>query len=440
MKKHLVAVIGGACSGAEATKQLTNAGVEVVVFEQNSMPYGKIVDGLPRWHDKLQNKEKKAIDEKLSLPNVHFVPQCKIGRDLSFEDLGSLGFSAIVLGNGAWKDRPLRVEDLGKVTDHSFVYQNQFIYWFNHYHESNYSGLTYPVTDGAVVVGGGLASIDVAKVCQLEMTCRKLREKGHEADPIAMEHSGIPKYLEKIGISWDELELKPARLFYRRRVADMPLSQMPAGATPEKIAKVEAVRQKIIDKATAQYLFTVHPLRSPAKVLSENGTVTGIVFNKTQIENGRVVTTEETETISTQFLVSSIGSIPEPIPAIPMNGELYATKDTVVGQLEGFPKVFGVGNAITGKGNIQVSMRHGRQVGNFLAHAMTENGNLKDYDKFSAQQPEEIQTNLQEIFQYLQEIPEPSAEEINRIITKVQELQSNCSYDSYPKWQEKHAI
>ena len=47
---HCIAVIGGAVSGAEVAGTLAERGVEVAVFEQNPRPYGKVEDGLPRWH------------------------------------------------------------------------------------------------------------------------------------------------------------------------------------------------------------------------------------------------------------------------------------------------------------------------------------------------------------------------------------------------------
>ena len=62
---HFVAVIGGATAGAEVASRLADKGVNVFVFEQNARPYGKIEDGLPRWHVALRNKEYGVIDEKL---------------------------------------------------------------------------------------------------------------------------------------------------------------------------------------------------------------------------------------------------------------------------------------------------------------------------------------------------------------------------------------
>src|SRR5215467_6952034 len=82
--RHVVAVVGGATAGAEAAAMLADRGVVVVVFDQNARPYGKIEDGLPRWHVKLRRKEYETINDKLSRPGVYFVPCTKVGRDIDF--------------------------------------------------------------------------------------------------------------------------------------------------------------------------------------------------------------------------------------------------------------------------------------------------------------------------------------------------------------------
>ena len=102
---HVVAVIGGAVAGSEAAANLAKRGILIVVFEQNIRPYGKIEDGLPKWHVKLQAKEENKIDEKLSGSNIIFVPNTSLNRDIDFQDLvNNWGFSAILLANGAWQD------------------------------------------------------------------------------------------------------------------------------------------------------------------------------------------------------------------------------------------------------------------------------------------------------------------------------------------------
>src|SRR5262249_14993703 len=51
---QVVAIIGGATAGAEAAGMFADRGAIAVVFEQNARPYGKVEDGLPRWHAKLR--------------------------------------------------------------------------------------------------------------------------------------------------------------------------------------------------------------------------------------------------------------------------------------------------------------------------------------------------------------------------------------------------
>ncbi|HEX4351753.1 MAG TPA: hypothetical protein VHZ95_02540, partial [Polyangiales bacterium] len=144
--RHLVAICGGAVSGSEAAAICAERGILAVVFEQNIRPYGKIEDGLPRWHDKLRQKEYERIDENLARDHVLFVPRTLVGRDISFADVkGHAGVSAVLLANGAWRDRSLAMQGVDQLQGKGFVYQNAFVYWFNHYEENGYGGPRFQV-------------------------------------------------------------------------------------------------------------------------------------------------------------------------------------------------------------------------------------------------------------------------------------------------------
>ena len=54
--QHVVLVIGGGISGAEAAFQFARWRIRCVVIDQNERPYGKIEDGLPRWHVNLRSR------------------------------------------------------------------------------------------------------------------------------------------------------------------------------------------------------------------------------------------------------------------------------------------------------------------------------------------------------------------------------------------------
>jgi len=358
-----VAVIGGATAGAEVAGRLAEAGACVAVFEQNPRPYGKIEDGLPRWHAELRRKEYRTIDAKLSQPGVDFVPLTRVGGDVGFEELArQWGFHAVVLANGAWRDRPLPIEGAEQWVGRGLVYQNPFIVWFNHAGEKDWQGPRFEPADGVLVVGGGLASIDVAKVLMLETTRAKLRERGIEEPLLELEVKGIPKVLERHGLRFEDLGLAGCTLFYRRRLEDMPLVEMPDDAPPERRAKVEGARRKLLEKAIEKYRFRVEPLAAPDGLLVEGERLVGLRFRRTRMEGGRPVPTGETFERRGSYVISSIGSIPAEIPGIAMKGELFAFTDWELGRLEAWPNVFSAGNVVTGKGNIVASRKHATHV------------------------------------------------------------------------------
>jgi NADPH-dependent glutamate synthase beta subunit-like oxidoreductase len=368
---HVVAIVGGAVSGSVAAQILAEHGCEVVVFEQNERPYGKIEDGLPRWHTKLRRQEYEKIDERLARPNIHFVPNTRLGRDLDFRELATgWGFSAVLLANGAWRDRSLEVPGVDDYVGQGLVYQNPLIYWFNHKNERAYAGTRYEVPDGTLCVGGGLASIDVIKVIQLEIYERALRKRGVEATMFELEHEGIAKFLEKKAIDPKSLGVTDGLLIYRRRVEDMPLADTPASATPEQLKKAETIRRKILEVCRRKFLFRFEERRLSRKAVIEDGRLVGITVAETKVEGKKVEPIAGSEhDLRAPLIISSIGSVPERIPGISMKGESYVYKSWDTGEYDGIPGVFGIGNVVTGKGNIRDSFDHGE----FVAKHLVEN-------------------------------------------------------------------
>jgi NADPH-dependent glutamate synthase beta subunit-like oxidoreductase len=431
-RPHWVAVIGGATAGAEVAGRLAEHGVRVVVFEMNPRPFGKIEDGLPRWHVGLRQKEYETIREKLARAGVEFVPCTKLGRDLAFEAVArEWGFSAVVLANGAWRDRPLPVEGADAYVGRGLVYQNPFIIWFNHAGEKDYQGERFVPEDGALVVGGGLASIDVVKVLMLETARAKLRERGIEVPLIELEVKGIPKILEKHGLRFEDLGLAGCTLFYRRRVEDMPLVEIPEAADERRREKAMNARARLLEKAQEKYGFHVEPLAAPEALVVENGRVVGLRLRRTKQENGRLVPTDETFERRGCYVISSIGSIPEPISGIPMKGELFAFTDWDVGRLDGYPSLFSVGNVVTGKGNIVASRKHAAQVyeealASFLG--LTEDGHTQEAALPSRAGAVAAQT-ASGVSAHLADAEPPTPEVAEAILARVRARQREVGYD-----------
>ena len=361
---HFAAIVGGAIAGSVAAEILADHGIQVVVIEQNKRPYGKIEDGLPRWHLEQRKQEYSRIDARLRKPGVFFLPCTRLGRDLDFQDLcDNWGFSVVVLANGAWRDRELGIPGAEKFIGKGLVYQNPFIYWYNHKNEEGYTGQRYQAPDEALVVGGGLASIDVVKVLQLENYERALRTRGVQTDVYELEKKGVPAVCKMHGIAPEDLGVKGCLLIYRRRAQDMPLAQPPENATPEQVAKTEAIRQKMLRLAQEKYLFRTQDRRVATGLLVEDGRLVGLKVAETRVEGRKAEPIAGSEyQLRAPMVISSIGSVPEEIPGVVMKGEYYDFNNKTLPRYVGSDHVFGVGNVVTGQGNIRASLVHSQEV------------------------------------------------------------------------------
>jgi ferredoxin--NADP+ reductase len=428
--RHFVAVIGGAISGSVAAEILADHGIPVAVFEQNTRPYGKIEDGLPRWHVEQRKQEYGRIDARMKKPNVFFIPSTKLGRDFDLAQLFKWGFSAVVLANGAWRDRELGVTGAEEFVDKGLVYQNPFIYWYNHKNEKDYQGPRYETPDEALVVGGGLASIDVVKVLQLENYERALKARGIDADMHDME-KGIPAFCKAHGVKPEELGVKGCLLIYRRREQDMPLAQPPDNATPEQIAKTEQVRQKMLKLARDRYLFRFQERRLTTGVVVEDGRLAGLKVAETKIEGRKAEPIPGSEhELRAPLIISSIGSVPEKLPGIAMKGEYYTFTDEDLPRYTAMDRVFGVGNVVTGQGNIRVSLVHSQKV---MKH-LIENC-ITGRNDHIAESEKQIANQMDAIEKQIDVIPPLSDDQAAAVRQHIHGLQEKAGYTSdYDSW------
>ena len=433
--RHFVCIIGGAIAGSVAAEILADHGIRVAVIEQNKRPYGKIEDGLPRWHVEQRKQEYGRIDARLKKPGVFFVPSTKLGRDLDFQDLcNHWTFSAVILANGAWRDRELGLPGAEKFVDQGLVYQNPFIYWYNHKNEKSYTGPRYVTPDETLVVGGGLASIDVVKVLQLENYERAMKARGIQTNFHELEKKGIPAICKMHGIQPEELGVKGCLLIYRRREQDMPLAQPPENATPDQIAKTESVRQKMLRLAREKYLFRAQDRRLTTGLVVEDGRLAGLKVAETRVEGRRAEPIPGSEhVLRAPLVISSIGSVPEIIPGIAMKGEYYTFTDEALPQYFGCDHVFGVGNVVTGQGNIRVSLVHSREVTTRLIQDYMDAGDGGPDSRAPAEARGAAQA--QAVQERIHTLPALSESEIAAIEQRIHTLQERAGYTAdYDSW------
>ncbi len=437
---HYVAIFGGAVAGSEAVYQLIKNDINLVVFDQNALPYGKIESGLPKWHVKLRDKQEQKIDERISDPKIKYVPNVHLGKDIDFIDVvKNWGFSAVLLANGAWRDRPLQVEGIDAYIGNGLYYQNPLVAWFNQNHDPNYKGEWLDIVDGAIVVGGGLASLDIIKIVMLVTVEKALKEKGYKANALMLEHKGISTVLNELGLTFDDLGIKGATLYTRQGIEHMPLAALPKNADDIMREKIYNVRRKVLKIAMDKFLFKVVDNHVPADKIIKNGRLTGLKFNRTETKNDKIkVFTDEFIDVEVPLVISAIGSIPELIPGIPTKGEVYRVNDIESGQLEGFDNVFILGNAVTGRGNIRDTQAHGRKVTERIVDQFMVNSE-EDYKELFDRAEELTDFRLSTIGDKIKSFSPLTSEKIQKLMQKITALQNRTGYNgNYQQWVKKY--
>src|ERR1700690_1187960 len=159
-----VAVIGAGIAGTEAAALLANAGIMVTVFEQYPHVGGKILGGLPFWHEKQRNTELMGMLGKLCDPHISYVPSTSLNKTLTADELLGMGYDHIVVATGAWEDNILKANGtpIEELVAQGFEYQNFFIQRLNEWWAQGKDFRDFKIGDegrtGArIVVGGGLA-------------------------------------------------------------------------------------------------------------------------------------------------------------------------------------------------------------------------------------------------------------------------------------------
>ena len=388
---HVVCVVGAAVAGSEAARVLADAGVRVIVLERNERPYGKIEDGLPLWHAEQRIREYERIDQRLNHPLITLRCGVSLGEDVQLTSLlEEWQVSAVLLAHGAWRDRLPNLSGIDAYIGKGLVKQNDLVYWFNHHREENYAGPQFDQLDGALIFGGGLASIDVAKIVMLETVNDALAKRGCAMDIVALEKLGVSQALKDRGLSLEELGLRGCTLFYRRRQIDMPLAEMPTDATPERQEKVQHVRSKILSRAMSKYQFSFQERTLPVDTITRAGRLVGMRCVRTEVQEGRAQPIPGSDfEREAPVIVTSLGSIPEPLPGVNQIGEYYDLVDAQTGRVRNVPRTFALGNVVSGKGNIQVSRRHAAQVANTVR------------SDFLSQQKPLSQKEIESVYRYL---------------------------------------
>lgn len=214
----------------------------------------------------------------------------------------------------------------------------------------------------------------------------------------------------------------------------MPLAQPPDNATPEQIAKTEMVRQKMLRLARDKFLFRVQDRRLTTGIIVENGRLAGLKVVETKIEGRKADPIPGSEhELRAPLVVSSIGSVPEKLSGINMNGEYYTFSGNDLPRYTAMDRVFGVGNVVTGQGNIRVSLVHSQKVTKRLVNCMEGCDGNAGAGVGSAEQ--QVKSAMDAIEKQMEVIPQLSNEQMAKVERQVHALQQKVGFTAdYDSW------
>jgi hypothetical protein len=116
---------------------------------------------------------------------------------------------------------------------------------------------------------------------------------------------------------------------------------------------------------------------------------------------------------------------------------MYRIRDQRTGEVEGLNSVFAVGNAVTGKGNILASLKHGRVVSqHMLEHYLL--GTASGYEEVLAGAATEAQEKVRAVADRLTGQAPLPGERVADLLAKARALQARVGYPGdYRQWMEQ---
>jgi hypothetical protein len=241
--------------------------------------------------------------------------------------------------------------------------------------------------------------------------------------------------LEKNNVTFKELNIGKAKLIYRRTAKDMPL-KTPKDNSAESIEKAREVSQRLLNKYKEKYLFEFIPLCVPVGFTEENNRLKGITFQKVKVENGNILRIKnENFEIETKMLISSIGSLPEEINGLEYEYSSLKMRGDGDYHVFGFENVFAVGNAITGRGNIQESKQHGKQMTErIIDKHLTEDALANWLINLNSRIKGKVKNQINSIVNELSNLEIQPESIIQGIIHKTDEIHKKVRYTNYTDW------
>ena len=298
--KCLVAVIGAGPAGIYASNYLAQRGVEVVLFNRDIKPGGLAEYGIFPDKTKLRNGLLNYFNRVLSLPNIHYLGNVKVGRegDISLDQLRQAGFQAIMVTTGAQTSNWLGLpgEDLQGVYN-----ANEIVFHYNHLPE--FAQKSYKIGRQVAVIGVGNVTMDIINFLSHDKTERVVTAYARRGPTeVKFDKETLAPIAHCLDCDQIETSVREA----------LPVVETKGKDMTQFFQLLKNAREKAEDCGSG-LTFRMEFLRSPRRMIGDSeGQVKEIVFELNDLfkEGDRLISRGkgQFETVPADTVIFSIGS------------------------------------------------------------------------------------------------------------------------------------
>jgi ferredoxin--NADP+ reductase len=326
-----VAVIGAGPAGiytAEALTRQDDVPVAVDLVDRLPTPFGLVRHGIAPDHPKMR-AIRDTLHRTLDHPDVRFVGNVEIGRDLTLEELRR-HVDAVIYTYGASLDRHLGID--GEELPGSIA-ATDLVNWYCGHPDADRATIEEALAHAAhvVVIGVGNVALDVARV--LARTAGELHPTempGHVLDALAAAPVEEVTVLGRRGPAQASFTTQELRELGEMGGATVLVDPGDLELDPDAEERAAADRN-VTRNLAAMRGWTEHRpqegkvrlwlrfFRRPVRLLGEER-VNGIEVERTIVDgDGRATGTGETEVLRADLVVRSVGYRGTAIPGLPVD-------------------------------------------------------------------------------------------------------------------------
>jgi ferredoxin--NADP+ reductase len=343
-KPYRIAIVGAGPAGYFAAQALQNSQTDELKFEIDMIerlptPWGLVRSGVAPDHPKIKTVA-KVFEKIATTEGFRLFANVELGKDLTIDELEEM-YDAVVVATGTSKGKKLGIPGENLPGSLSAA---DFVPWYNAH--PDYVDVEISLDcDTAVVIGAGNVAMDVARMLALEPkeldttdTAEHALEKLHSSlirkvhicGRRGPEHAAftspelreLPK-LEHTDVHIDQHQISEA---IKRAEAE---SELPKDLK-SNLDAMQAIAEA--DKKGHERSMYFHFLATPLEIRGE-GKVEEVVFGINQVQDGKVIPTNETFTIKCGLVVSAIGYEAIQIPGLPYEkGKIQNTDGKISGR------------------------------------------------------------------------------------------------------------